>query len=352
MINKKFIKAVLMQYSGIVGAGIFILPYLFYHSNFHFVLFWLLILAIVMMYLESLYIDIVVHTKGHHQLAGYAQKYLGKKFSFLATANMLVLGFGVTSAFIRLGSGFLGQLLPGSPLIVYELIFLSFLGLFHSSGHRFIERITQYIPLASVVIILILFATSIGKSFGALSFPPPNYEFFGGLIFAITGFVIIPDVYRFLKREKNKNKKLIWSNRCGTCLAALTYVIFVIAVLLISGPNLSPDAISGLLKSAPHLGIIIAILGIVLTFKACLNFIHSLKVMFLHDYNFSRDKSLLLSLSVPFLALLLSGFSFSKIISLTGTVTISVSAFIIVCVKLSQWKRKLKKSKKSSTLSM
>ena len=34
MSKRKFIKAILMQYSGIVGAGIFILPYLFFYSNF------------------------------------------------------------------------------------------------------------------------------------------------------------------------------------------------------------------------------------------------------------------------------------------------------------------------------
>lgn len=350
--NRKFLKAILMKYSGIVGAGIFILPFIFNKSNFFFSLFCLAVITAIMIFIDQLYIDVITGTKENHQLSGYANQYLGKTFATISTINMLILGFGVTSAFIQLGATYISKLLPGSPFFVYQLIFLSFLGLFHSSGHRFIEKITQYIPVISLIIVYFLFFTSIKIPFSSLSFYEPSFQSIGVLVFAITGFVIIPDINRFLKHEKQRRIKLIMSNLFGTLLAALTYVIFVIAVLLISGSNISPDSISGLLLSSPKLGVVMAILGVVLTFKACLNFIHSLKIMFIHDLNYSRNKSLLLSLSIPFIALLLSKFPIIKIISVTGTITISVSAFIIVCVKLSQWKQKLKKSKKSSILSM
>jgi len=359
MSKRKFIKAILMQYSGIVGAGIFILPYLFFYSNFHFVTLWLIILALFAMALDQLYIDIIINTKGDHQLAGYARIYLGKPFEILATANMLILGLGATSAFIRLGSDFIKLLLPGSPSIVYQLIFLAFLGIFHASNFKIVKKISHYIPLLSVIIILILFAASLNIPFSTLEFPPPNYAFFGGLIFAITGFVIIPEIERYINGNKNKlcNKRrgrrwIIWASRCGTGLAAMTYIIFAIAIILLSGHHLSADTLTGLLATHPHFGAIIAVLGIVLTFKACLNFVVGLQQMFFHDYNLSENKSLLISLLVPFSTLFLANFSFMQIISITGTFTIAISAFIIVCVKLSQWRIKLKKSRKNSILSM
>lgn len=358
MSKRKFIKAILMQYSGIVGAGIFILPYLFFYSNFYFVSFWLIVIALFMMALDQLYIDIIVNTKGDHQLAGYARIYLGRFFEFLASANMIVLGLGATSAFIRLGSDFIKLLLPGSPPLVYQLIFLSFFGIFHTSNFPLIKKMYHYIPLISISIILILFSFSLKIPFSILKFPSPNYSFLGGLIFAMTGFVIVPEVERYINSHKNKPKNkvknrqiIIWANRGGIVLAALTYFIFAISIMLLSNSHLSSDTISGLLTTHPKLGLAVAILGIALTFKACLNFAMCLQKLLSHDYNLSENKSLLISLLIPFSTLFLNKFSFMQIISVTGTFTIATSAFIIVCVKLSQWKTKLKKSKKSSILS-
>ncbi|HRT39988.1 MAG TPA: aromatic amino acid transport family protein [Candidatus Woesebacteria bacterium] len=350
MIDSNFIKAVLERYSGIVGAGIFVLPLLFYQSNFYFALLGLVIITLGMIILDRLYVSIILDTSGHHQLPGYARIYLGRFWGFLALANMLILGLGAMAAYVQLGTGFIQLLLSNSPFLICQLIFLAFLGAFHAKGSRLVGKITHYIPLTGLVIVLFLFAASLKVPFN-FTLPSSNYAFLGPLVFALTGFVIIPDVERLLSKDKDKKIKLIWATALGTLLAALTYGLFTIAVILLSGSYLSADTVSGLFKVSSKLGQISAILGILLTFKGCLNFLTSLEEVFLHDFRFSPDHSLLLSFLIPILTLSLFKFSFVKIIAFTGSVSVFISALIIIRVKLSQWRIKSKKSRKSLILS-
>jgi len=97
---------------------------------------------------------------------------------------------------------------------------------------------------------------------------------------------------------------------------------------------LSQDSISGIFQTSPILGKILAILGIALTFKATLNFTLALKEMFYRDIKLPHNMSILLSWMIPFLTLLLENFSIINIIALTGSVTVGISVFIILCAKL------------------
>jgi amino acid permease len=332
--NKTFLKATLMQYSGIVGAGIFVLPYVFYYSNFKFAVFWLIFLTFSTMFVHEIYINIILATKGDHQLPGYAEIHLGKFFKNLATINIIVLCFGALSAFIKLGSGYLNLFFPEINFYIIQLFFLLGISLFHFSQIKIIKQISYYLPIISLLIVFYLFIVTIQTPFIIQSNHLPNFTFFGSLIFSLAGFIIIPEMEELLRKEKNLKFQLIWSSRLGLFLASLTYLLFIISIIVLSNDHLSTDAISGIFISSPLLGKILAVLGTLLTFKASLNLTLALKEMFFRDIKLSRKNSFLWAWLIPFSTLLLTGFSFMSIISFTGAITISISVFIILCVKL------------------
>ena len=332
--NKTFFKAILLQYSGIVCAGIFVLPYVFYHSNFKFAVFWLILLTFVTMVIHEIYIEVILATKGDHQLAGYADIYLGKFFKNLATINMLFLGFGAISAYIRLGSGFLNIFFPKTNNFILQIIFLLAVTFFHFCDLKIIKKIIHYLPVLSLSIVLLLFTITIKTPFVVQSNSLPNLSVFGTLIFALAGFIIIPEVEEVLRKEKNVRYQLIWASRLGLLLASLTYLLFVISIIVLSRSNLSQDAISGLFQTSPVLGKILAALGIALTFKATLNFTLALKEMFYRDLKLPQKLSIQLAWIIPFFSLFLGAFSFMSIIAFTGSISIGISVFIILCAKL------------------
>jgi len=350
MITRKFVKAVLMQYSGIVGAGMFILPYLFYHSNFRFAVIWLVVVTFLMMFLNQMYLEIILDTKEDHQLPGYARIYLGSFFEYLVIFDMLVLGLGAASAYVHLGSNFLNLFVPSLSNFNCQLIFLFSLSLFHLCQFKVINKISHYLPLINIIIIIMLFSATLQIPFNVnISAPLSNFTFFGGLIFALTGFVIIPEVKAVLGEKKPR--RLIWASRIGLILAALTYLTFIVSIVLLSGSELTADSITGIFHRSVLLGKILASLGFLLTFKACLNFILTLKELFFRDLHFASNKSAALSILIPFLSLFLARFSFINIITYTGSFTVVISASIIICVKLKLWITKSKKLKKSLILS-
>ena len=323
-----------MQYSGIVGAGIFVLPYVFYHSNFKFAVYWLFLLTFIVMIIHEIYVEVILSTKGDHQLAGYADIHLGKFFKNLAIFNMILLGFGAISAFIRLGSGYLNLFFPKTNYFIIQLFFLTGISIFHFSKIKIITKISHYLPIVSLIIVLYLFTVTLKTPFVINSNPLPNFAFFGSLIFSLAGFVIIPEIEELLRKEQNKRYQLIWASRLGLFMASLTYLLFIISVIVLSKSNLSQDSISGIFQTSPILGKILAILGIALTFKATLNFTLALKEMFYRDIKLPHNMSILLSWMIPFLTLLLENFSIINIIALTGSVTVGISVFIILCAKL------------------
>ena len=137
-----------------------------------------------------------------------------------------------------------------------------------------------------------------------------------------------------MRKEKNRRYQLIWASRFGLLLASLTYLLFVISIIVLSRSNLSQDAISGLFQTSPILGKILAILGIALTFKATLNFTLALKEMFYRDLKLPQKLAIQIAWIIPFFSLFLGGFSFMSIIAFTGSISVGISVFIILCAKL------------------
>jgi len=332
--NSKFFKAIFLQLSGILGAGIFALPFLFYNSNFIFATGVLIFVAIFMAILNLFYTDIILHTSGDHQLSGYAQIYLGPKSKFLSVANLLFLGFGGILAYIKLASIFLLQIFPSLSTFIVSIIFIFLLGVFHLSKTKVCQIIFQVLPIVSLIIIASLYFLSFNFSAPILNSNPPNLLCFGGIIFALAGFTIIPEVEEVLRFSKNKKNLLKISSLIGLTLAAIVYLIFSYGIIRISGSHVSVDSVVGVIQVYPVIGKILIALGLMIIFKASLNFLLIFKEVFYRDFKLPEKTSYRLSFLVPFLALFFINISFIKIISLAGAISVFLSALLICLIRL------------------
>lgn len=331
--NRSLFKAVMLQFSGTVGAGIFVLPYLFQRSNFFFSTICLFALATTMVLLNLSYAEIILNTPGDHQLSGYVHRYLGTKFKYLATLNVLFLGLGALVAYLHLASNFLVVLFPTLHPLLAIIIFILLVLIFHFDGFKPQESIVNLLPYIGIFIVLILFISSFLLSPATTSLSSdPNLLLFGTLVFALSGFTIVPEIEETLRHSPQKTHHLRLAIITGITLVAVVYLYFTFAIIKLSGPNLSPDSVTGINISIPFLGKLIAIFGLVTLFRASLNFLFVFKEIFYRDFKIGHRRSYLFSAIAPILAYLVSHVTFIRTLSFVGTVSTLIAAILICAV--------------------
>jgi len=330
----KVFKAIFLQFSGIVGAGIFALPFIFYHTNFYFAVILLCLVAVIMFFLNSFYISIITKTKGDHQLSGYAQIYLGQKAKILSLLSLSFLCFGGILAYTKLASTFLVKAFPSLSLFGAALFFVSLIGFLHLSKINFSKSAIHFLPIISLIIVFILLISSFSFNHVNLNSNLPNFFCFGGIIFALSGFTIIPEIEEVLRSTKHKTILLRFSSLVGLIMAVVVYLIFSYSVIRISGQSLTSDSVVGVFNQHPIIGWILIFFGLTTVLKSSLNFMIVLKETFFQDFKLSLNTSYFLSVLVPFLSLFFINISFIKIISFIGTTSIFLSALIICLIRL------------------
>ena len=122
MPKKEVLEAITTLVGAVIGAGVLSVPYVIAEAGFLTGLLDLLVLGGFVILLYLLYGEVVLRTKGVHQLTGYAERYLGKTGKNVALISMTV---GIYSAliayFIGVGAS-MSQIFGGNPLI-FSLIF-------------------------------------------------------------------------------------------------------------------------------------------------------------------------------------------------------------------------------------
>jgi len=106
-ISKNFLKVLVMKKEGyesigvlvgtIIGAGVLGIPYVISKAGFLTGLTTIILLGLVILAINLSIGEVVLRTKGKHQLTGYAEKYLGKKGKLLMSLSMIL---GITGALL------------------------------------------------------------------------------------------------------------------------------------------------------------------------------------------------------------------------------------------------------------
>ncbi len=332
---KKIYYAIFTLTSAIIGAGIFSLPYVAMKSGIALMIVYLALLSIVVAMLHLLYGEVVLRTKGNHRFVGYANIYLGIWGKRIAAFSVIIGTYATLLIYIILGGEFLsiifGKTLGGTPFF-WSIVFFLFSVIFIARGLKAVSRIEFYLSSFLIAAILVFLAKGVSLVDASNYSQAINlHELFlpyGVILFALSGFSVIPDVTEILGKNKKQLKKAILA---GTFIPALVYLLFFTVILGVSGSKTSEEAISGL---APFYGNSITIFGALIGFLAVatsfMAYGTNLRKTFEYDYKISGIRSLIYAVFIPFI-LFLSGFNnFIRIIGFAGGVLGGIDGLLVM----------------------
>ncbi len=330
----------------IVGAGILGIPYAVAKVGFLYGFLLILGIGLAFLFLNLFLGEIVLRTKGQHQLPGYAGKYLGSWGKRLMGFSMLLGLYGALTAYL-IGEGTtLYTLLGwGSPLL-YILLFFGIVTFIIIRGIKATGK-AELLLIALLFLVVVLIGLFSYSQINVNNLKPLNLaEIFlpyGVILFAFVGIPAIPELQEELGPEKRKMKKAII---LGSIIPIILYIIFTVIIVGIVGldqfellaPNQRIATVALSLYSQPILGIFANVLAVLAMFTSFLAIGTALTEIYEFDYGLPRGMALLLTLFVPLLIALFNVTSFISILALTGSIGGGIDGILLV---LMYWKARL-----------
>lgn len=321
--KKEFFRAIAILMSTIIGAGIFGLPYAAAQSGFLIAFVFLFLLLGVMLLLHLFYVAIIEKTNKEYQLTGYINRYLGSGVKKIIGFFIIITFYGSLLVYMIIGGDFLhifiSQFANVSQTECSMILFLiGSIAIYF--GLKIVSRWDLVINLMLIVIIIALFFWAT-QNIDFNNMKTINWKgsaiSYGAILYSLLGIAAIPEVRRVFSRDnQNKYKKAVI---IGTMIPAIIYLIFMFAVVGLSGEKTTPDAIHVLGK---YIGgdIIVwgSLFGFLVILSSFLSLGVALKQTYIYDFNVSKTGAWGLTCFVP-LALLLMGVSnFIVIIEIMG----------------------------------
>lgn len=333
---KQYLLAIATLIGTIVGAGIFAIPFALSRAGILSGFFYFLTVGAIVLLVSWLYGEIILRTRGHHRLVGYAEKYLGAKGKFLAFFSTIFGFYGSLVVYMILGGKFL-HVLFGAALNKEEFfccLFFFVLGILAIFFGLKMVSITEFLMSLLLVGTVLLLA---GKSWPFVQ--AENFSFFdwrylflayGVIFYSFLGSSALPEMRQILRGQERRFKPAIF---WGIFIPAVLYLIFSLAIVGVSGPQTSEEAIDGLI---PFLGGEVVKLGAVFGFLAVFSsFIVlglNLKKVFQFDLKLNHWLSWFLVAVVP-LALFLIGIqNFISVIIVVGVVMGGLEGILLVLI--------------------
>lgn len=336
MINKKLFSAVAVLVGGVVGVGIFGVPFVFAKAGFLTGLLFLIGLTALILAVNLAYGEVILRTDRPHQIVGYAGLYLGdfaKKFTFF----VFVLGlYSALLAYIIVAGEFLTNVVSlkfyfsSSSL---GIVFFMIGAVAVAAGLKTVAQIDFWAALLYMVAVAALGLWGVSQiSFS--NFTLFNKEFwflpYGVIFFALTGMSSVVLQREILEGEEFFLKKAIW---WGTLIPAVIYLFLAWAVVGISGEATSTEAIAGLL---PFLGQKIIILGslfgLLAIFTSFINLGQILQESFQFDWHLNKFWAWFLALFPPFFIFVLGVRDFINVIGLAGALAIGLQSVVFILI--------------------
>ncbi len=319
----------------VIGAGIFGIPFVVAQAGYISGLSTIFIVWALILCTFLLLGEIVLRTKGKHQLAGYAQKYLGKKGKTLMYLALIIGIYGALIAYL-IGEGQtifnLFQPLFGGSVFIYQLIFFVFGAGIIKIGLKGVKKSEFLLVFALIIIVLIL-------SLLALAFFQPSNlqqsEFtlksfflpYGVILFAFLGFVAIPEASQILKKKK---KLLCPSLFLGSLVPLFIYVIFTTVIVAATGQQTTEIATMGLGQLDFWLRIFGNLLVMIAMATSFLALGLALKETFVYDYSMNEWLAWALTCFVPLFFALFKWVDFIQAMSIAGSIAGGLSGLLII----------------------
>lgn len=344
--NKSVILPAGLLAATIIGAGIFALPYAFEKAGVITGLFYLIVFGGVLTLIHLMYADVIIRTDGFHRFVGYAEIYLGKSGKWLA-ALATVAGMTLTLLiYLVLSISFVNLISPLQEINDFYKLFafwaLASLPIFLKIDRLIISE--SLVAFFIVAIILVIFGYGLENIIQAASLPlfnPSQYFFpYGAVLFALSGRVAIPSVINYFRKN---NQPLVQAKNpiiLGTIIPAAAYFLFALAIIGLSGGEVSRDAVSGLINNLPSwiLGLL-GVLGIISVWSTYVVIARDIERGLEYDFHLSKSLATMAIIFLPLFLYLIGFQNFFKLVSFVGGIFVGFEGILIALI----WNRARKK---------
>lgn len=334
--NKEFLRATAVLVGGMVGVGVFGIPFSFAKAGFWIGFLFLGLIGSATYLLDIIYGEIILRTHQSHQLVGYTNFYLGSFWKRVMFFSVILTSYSSLLAYIIVAGDFLTNIFSSvfySSSNIFSIWFFVVASLLILFGIKTISRVEFVLSIAFIVVIGLIFGFGVG-GIDWSNYKTFNYEFwffpYGVILFAFTGFAAIPVQREVLNGKENLLKKSILT---AVVLVGLLYFIFGFTVFGISGEATSPDAISGLVDVLGGKIIFLgSLFGVIALTTSYIMLGTALLEVFNFDYGLNRKISWLLTIVPPFVLFLGGLRNFIDVIGLAGGVAVGLEVIVLIFV--------------------
>lgn len=334
MVDRRYYQAIMTLVGTIIGVGLFSVPFVIAKSGILPLLLLLPALAGVQHLFHKYYAEIVMVAGEKHRLPGYVGKYFNARWRNVVLVITLLATYGSLLAYIIVGGIFFNQLLEpyfGSHLFAFTTILFLVQAIIVLYGLNLIAKVETLLTVLLLLTLVVIFGKSLDY-FEISNFKPVSWVYFllpyGPLFFAVGGDSAIPEVCRLLENDKVKIKKAI---RWGTFIPAIFTLLFVLAIVGVTGDNTTPDTLIGLSKVFPPQVITLAIaLGLLAIVTSFITVAQATKEVFYWDLKINKKISWLLALVPSYLLFVLGVHNLTSVVSVTGSISGGIIGIVLI----------------------
>lgn len=335
--NKSFLLGSAQLIGGIIGAGVFSLPFLLSKAGWVPFLVIMVIFGIAAIFIHLFFAEVVLRTEDIGTLPMYTKKYLNRPISTIVSV-ITVLGIGgALLVYIILGGVLLSIVLiswniPPFHLSLFFILITSFLFLKKRKDFPSAEFF-----LTIFLLLIMLLIAGVAVPFidwqeiplfdGRFIFMLP-----GIILFSLIGWNTLPSINRGLKKagqQKKIGRIIIWS----LLIIMLSYLFFSLSFAGVGGDIYQWQDV--IMLSSPQKGLLIALaalVGFLISVVSFLSLANYLKTSLINDFHFSSSTAFSLIVFGPLL-LFLGGFDqITGLIGVIGTLMGAIEGIVIIAL--------------------
>jgi tyrosine-specific transport protein len=312
-----------------IGAGILGIPYVVAKSGILIGALNILVIGITMIFVNLFVGEIVLRTKGNHQITGYAEKYLGKRGKWIMAAAAILGNYGALLAYL-IGEGKALSAIFGGNALYFSIGYFLVVSFIVYNGLKAVERSELYFVSAFVLIVAVIVGFNL-TNMDLSNVPISDGNFFlpfGVVLFAYLGMSAIPEIHEELKNNWKRMRRAII---IGSIIPILIYLAFGLSVVAVTGTSTTEVASVGLGQAFGEHMIILSNLFAVLTMATAFIAIgFALKETFNYDLKINKKISFLLAVLPPLIFLFLGLNSFIDVVAFVGSFSGGIMGILIV----------------------
>ncbi len=313
----------------IIGSGILAIPFVAQKAGLWTGIAVIAALGLVMLLINLMLGEIMLKTKKHHQLTGYAEKYFGKTGKTLMALSVFIGIFGALSAQI-IGEGEAISAMTGISVTLGAAIFYIIMSILIFQSIKVFEKSELLMGVIKAGLLAIILTVL----FSYQGFSVENEYFsmnkilipFGVVLFSLLGTSVIPEVRRELGNNTKKLRNIII---LSSIIPIIVYILFTLAVIGATKGQTTEVATLGLASMFGKAGILMNLFAVITMATAYLGLSFAVKDMLATDYKIKESTSAFISILIPAIILLISK-SFIDLISIAGAIGGGIAIVLIL----------------------